>query len=113
MRDALRKTKNEMNNILVCDTTGMTPYEMRTGFPFMSGVDRKVKMFIQMREEQKEKVDERTKVEKEKQKKYYDKGKKERKLRTGDWVLVENFYKKKWIEPKRLGPFRVEKVMEC
>lgn len=26
--------------------------------------------------------------------------------------MVTNFYKTKWIEPKRIGPFRVEKVME-
>jgi hypothetical protein len=112
LRSALRETKNEMNNILVCDTTGMTPYEMRTGYPFKSGVDRKVEIFIEMRERQRKNVEGKTKEEKEKQKKYYDQGKKERKLRAGEWVLIENFYKKRWIEPKRLGPFKVEKVME-
>jgi hypothetical protein len=33
-------------------------------------------------------------------------------LKAGEFVLIDNFYKKKWIEPKRLGPFKVEKVME-
>jgi hypothetical protein len=56
LRKALKETNNEMNNILVCDTTGMTPYEMRTGYPFKSPIDRKVELFVEMREKQKKEV---------------------------------------------------------
>jgi hypothetical protein len=112
LRKALLQTKNEMNNIIVCDTTGMTPYEMRTGYTYKSGVDRKVELYMRLKEEQKNEVEKKSEMEKKKQKNYYDKGKKLRKLRAGDFVLIENFYKTKWVEPKRLGPFRIEKVME-
>ena len=112
LRKALLQTKNEMNNIIVCDTTGMTPNEMRTGYSYKSGIDRKVELYVRLREEQKEQVIKKSKSEKEKQKKYYDKGKKLRNLRVGDFVLIENFYKTKWVEQKRLGPFKIEKVLE-
>src|SRR5687768_17269074 len=76
LRKALKETKNEMNNILVCDTTGMTPYEMRTGYTYESGVDRKVELYMRMREEQKKEMKERVEDEKKKQRINYDKGKK-------------------------------------
>jgi hypothetical protein len=85
---------------------------MRTGYPHESGVDRKIKTFIRLRKEQFQKVKEKNDVAKIEMKKHYDKGKKERRLKVGEWVLIENFYKSKWIEQKRIGPFRVEKVME-
>lgn len=94
LRKAFLEAKNEMNNIIVCDTTGMTPYEMRTGgYSYKSGVDRKVELYIRLREEQKSQVEKKSKIEKEKQKKYYDKGKKLRTLRVGDFVLIEKNYK--------------------
>jgi hypothetical protein len=112
LRESLKETKNEMNNKLVCDSTNLTPYEMRTGFPFQSGVDRKVQVFVEMRKKQFKEAKQLNEEMRERQKEYYDRGKKERKFRAGDWVLVTNFYKSKWIEPKRLGPFKIEKVME-
>jgi len=53
--------------------------------------DRKVKTYMRMREEEREEEKKELGKTKDLRKMYYDKGKKERKFRTGDWVLIENF----------------------
>ena len=54
LRKALQTTKNEMNNILVCDSTGKTPYEMKYGFPYESAMDRKIKSFYETKKKDQE-----------------------------------------------------------
>jgi hypothetical protein len=46
------------------------------------------------------------------QKHYYDEGKKEKFFEEGAYVMLTNFKRSKFIDDKRVGPYKVEKVLD-
>ncbi len=100
-----------VSNVLVSDSTKFSSYQIVNGFPYESGFDRKVREEMKLRSEVRKEVSKNLVESKDVQKKFYDVGKKMRKFKVGELVMVTNHYKKKWVDDKRKGPYVVEKVL--
>jgi hypothetical protein len=107
-RAALRNSRKILNNILVSDSTKKTAFEIMHGEQWNSPLDNGLLKLRQEKQVQiKSEAAQNSAEAKQKQKNYYDKGKMPRKFKPGDWVMVTNFFKTKWLEDRRVGPFKV------
>jgi hypothetical protein len=110
-RDALSFAQNKINHEIVSDATKFTPYEILNGVKFVSPFDKHISSRIKGLTKVHDEVRENIVLSKQTQKFYYDKGKKVRTFDEGDWVMTVNFAPLKYYEDKRLGPFKIEKVL--
>jgi hypothetical protein len=107
-RETLRQVGMNMNNMLVSNSTGVSPYEMEMGRPYRTGLDNKVKKKLEelrrIRKAQRDTV----KGRKAEMTVRYNEGKKLREFESGDMVMVKNRNKKRKMEDDRIGPFMVQ-----
>jgi hypothetical protein len=111
-KKALREVERILNQELVSDSTGFTPFEIEKGRLFDSGFDRAVREEIENRKKLQEKAIINKEFARERQEYYYNKGKKERAFKEGDVVMIRDNQKSKWLQDFRKGPFVVEKRLE-
>ncbi len=95
------------NNVIVNDSRGFTPYEIINGFKYEDGFDRKMLEEVNNRLSKKEEAKVNLEKAREKQEKYYNKGKKSRVFEVGQWVMVINSSKTKWNQDSLVGPYRI------
>jgi hypothetical protein len=111
-KKALREVERICNKELVSDSTGYTAFEVRTGYKYEDGFDRAVRREIEKRKEIQNKVIDNKEEARNKQKKYYDKGKRDVSYNVGDRVMVKDYKKTGWRQEDRKGPYLVEKELE-
>jgi hypothetical protein len=109
---ALREVERICNKELVSDSTGYTAFQVRTGYKYEDGFDRAVRREIENRKNIQKKVIENKEIARERQKIYYNKGKREVKFKIGDRVMVKDNKKTGWRQEDRKGPYKVEKELE-
>ena len=111
-KKALSETEKICTKELVSDSTGHTSFEIRTGYKYEDGFDRLIKKELERKEALRKEVMRNKDEASERQKEYYDKGKKNRSFEVGDRVMVTDNKKTSWHQEKRKGPYLIEKKLE-
>jgi hypothetical protein len=110
-RESIRQVTKIVNQEVINDSTLHTPYEIVYGHKYMSPFDIQVKQQIDHLSKVQKQVKKNIDISKEKQKYYYDQGKKINKFKENDWVMIYDNYKKGYLSDLRKGPYKIEKVL--
>jgi hypothetical protein len=112
MKRALEAATNAFNNHLVSSTTGVTPKEFETGYPYVTEMDARIVKHFKLLKKVQKHARIASLSAKDKQKAQYDVGKKENTYESGQLVLVLNPGMKKFGEALWTGPAEVVKRLD-
>jgi len=110
-KKSIKAAQSACNNFLTNATTKFTPHEVTRGAPYRSYMDNIIDVHNGISGVHKE-VARNTKDAKAKQVANYNlKGVTVVKFKVDDWVMLDNHGKKKFLDPIRIGPFKIIKIL--
>ena len=111
-KKAIKSAQFACNNMLPNASTKFTPHEVTRGYQYRSYMDNIISNFHNIRRLYKKAAKNNIKAKLKQVDDYNNNNKvKVDKFKVNDWVMVLNHDKKKFLDPIRVGPFKIIKVL--